>query len=84
MLFSYCDHLSYVAYVLKVLSQETLETSKEVKNPYVSSPSLAKEVKDSSLTILSNPKPFHKSFVQARRSYRVFLAGSGGRRIRFA
>jgi hypothetical protein len=75
MFFSYCDHLSYAAYILRVLSQETLETNKEVKDPSVPGPSLAKEVKDSSLTIISNPDPFQKSFVQARHSYRVFPAG---------
>jgi hypothetical protein len=46
MLFSYCDHLSYAAYVLRVLSQETLETNKEVKDPFVPGPSVSKEVKD--------------------------------------
>jgi hypothetical protein len=44
--------LSYATYVLRVLSKQTLETSKEVKDPSVPGPSLAKEVKDSSLTIL--------------------------------
>ena len=52
MLFFYWDHLTYAAYILRVLSQETLEASKEVKDSSVPGPSLAKEVKDSSLTIL--------------------------------
>jgi hypothetical protein len=38
--------------VLRVLGEQTLETNKEVKYPSVPGPSLAKEVKDSSLTIL--------------------------------
>jgi hypothetical protein len=38
---------------LRVLSEQTLETSKEVKDFSVPGPSLAKEVKDPSLTILS-------------------------------
>jgi hypothetical protein len=38
--------------VLRVLGEQTLETSKEVKDPSVPGPSLANEVKDSSLTIL--------------------------------
>jgi hypothetical protein len=69
MLFSHCDHLSYATYILRVLSQETLETNKEVKDPSVPGPSLAKEVKYSSLTILSNPDPFQKTFVQERHNY---------------
>jgi hypothetical protein len=49
----YTFHLElFSLYVLRVLGKQTLETSKEVKDPYVPCPSLAKEVKDSSLTIL--------------------------------
>jgi hypothetical protein len=44
--------LSYADYVLRILSQETLETSNEVKDYSVPGPSLVKEVKDPSLTIL--------------------------------
>jgi hypothetical protein len=55
--------LSYAAYVLRVLNQETVETSKEVKDPSVLGPSLAKEVRDSSLAILSNSDPFQRAFV---------------------
>jgi hypothetical protein len=60
---------------LRVLSQETLETSKEVKDPSVPGPSLAKEVKDSSLTILYSPDSIQESFVQAGRSLKGFPAG---------
>jgi hypothetical protein len=45
--------LSSTTYVLRVLSQETLEANKEVKYSSVPGPSLAKEVQDPSLTILS-------------------------------
>jgi hypothetical protein len=38
--------------VLRVLGEQTLEINKEVKDPSVPDPSLAKEVKDPSLTIL--------------------------------
>jgi hypothetical protein len=68
-LFSHCDHLSYAAYVLRVLSQETLEASKEVKDPSVLGPSLDKEVRYSSLAILSHPDPFQRAFVQAGHNY---------------
>jgi hypothetical protein len=44
--------LSYAAYVLRVLSKQTLEINKEVKDPFVPDPSLVKVVKDSTLTIL--------------------------------
>jgi hypothetical protein len=40
--------------ILRVLGEQTLETSKEVKDPFVLGPSLAKEVKDPSLTIISS------------------------------
>jgi hypothetical protein len=38
--------------VLRVLGEQTLEINKEVKDSSVPDPSLAKEVKDPSLTIL--------------------------------
>jgi hypothetical protein len=38
--------------VLRVLSEQTLDISKEVKDSFVPDPSLAKVVKDSTLTIL--------------------------------
>jgi hypothetical protein len=56
--------LSYAAYVLRVLSEQTLEINKEVKDPSVPGPSLAKEVKDSSLTILFN---YRFGFYSGRR-----------------
>jgi hypothetical protein len=69
--------LSYATYVLRVLSQETLETNKEVKDPSVPGPSLAKEVKDSSLTILFSPDSIQELFVQAGRSLKGFSSRLG-------
>jgi hypothetical protein len=44
--------------VLRVLGEQTLDISKEVKDPSIPDPSLFKEVKDSSLTILLSYRLF--------------------------
>jgi len=67
--------LKYAAYVLRVLSKQTLETSKEVKDPSVPGPSLVKEVKDSSLTILHHISITIFTKVETRCKCRRFLQG---------
>jgi hypothetical protein len=67
--------LSYAAYVLRVLSKQTLETSKEVKDPSVPGPSLVKEVKDSSLTILFSYRLISTVEERGRAQIRRFSAG---------
>jgi len=53
----YTLHLEiFILYVLSDLGEQTLETKKEVKDPSVLGPRLAKEVKYSSLTILFSHK----------------------------
>jgi hypothetical protein len=56
MSFSLICFLSYATYVLRVLSKQTLEISKEVKYSFVPDPSLVKVVKDPTLTILFSPR----------------------------
>jgi hypothetical protein len=69
--------LSYATYVLRVLSQETLETSKEVKDPSVPGPSLAKEVKDPSLTILFIHRYSSLIIWRLGRRFEVFSSSGG-------
>jgi hypothetical protein len=50
--------------VLRVLSQQTLEISKEVKDSSIPDPSLAKVVKDPTLTILFSSEQFQRWIVE--------------------
>jgi hypothetical protein len=59
--------------VLRVLSEQTLEINKEVKDSSVPDPSLAKVVKDSTLTILFSSDPFLASFVKRGATIGGFL-----------
>ena len=56
------------------MSQETLEINKEVEDPSILGPSLAKEVKYSSLTILFSSDSFQESFVKEERKLKGFPA----------
>jgi hypothetical protein len=76
-LFSHCDHLSSTTYILRVLSQETLEASKEVKYSFVPSPSLAKEVQYTSLSILSIHRYSSPSIWRLERRFEVFSNSVG-------
>jgi hypothetical protein len=73
------DHFSFATLssgslsVLRVLTRQTLEISTEVKDPSFPGPSLAKVVKDSTLTILSSSNPFQLSFVKKGALLRGFL-----------
>jgi hypothetical protein len=60
--------------VLRVLTEQTLEISSVVKDPTFPDPSLAKEVKDSSLTILHQFRFIAEPLVQAGRRLRSFPA----------
>jgi hypothetical protein len=57
---------------LRVLSQETLEARKEVKDPSIPGPSLAKDVHDPSLTILLRHRYSSISNWRLRRRSEVF------------
>jgi hypothetical protein len=60
--------------VLRVLSEQTLEINKEVKDSFVIDPRLVKVVKDSTLTILVLFNIGFKSIVfEARHKFDVFL-----------
>ena len=71
-LFSHCDHLSSTACVLRVLSQETLQANKEVKDSSVPGPSLAKELQDPSLAILLRHRYSSLRIWRLRRRTEVF------------
>jgi hypothetical protein len=59
--------------VLRVLGEQTLEISKEVKDSSVPQPSLAKEVKDPSLTILFSYRLITTGKQEEMRSLGGFL-----------
>jgi hypothetical protein len=59
---------------LRVLSKQTLATSKEVKDSSVPGSSLAKEVKDPSLTILIQSQVFNKSHLELMHRSEGFSA----------
>jgi len=74
VIFSYC-FLSYAAYVLMVLSKQTLETSKEVKYPSVHGPILVRKVKESSLAILLSYMLVYTVEGRGRAQIKRFYAG---------
>jgi len=55
------------------LSKQTLEINKEVKDSFVSGPSLAKVVKDSTLTILLSFRFISGGIVKTGRRFGGFL-----------
>jgi hypothetical protein len=61
--------------VLRVLGEQTLEISKEVKDSSVPDPSLAKEVKDPSLTILSSYRLITTREARGSAQFRRVSAG---------
>jgi hypothetical protein len=67
--------LSYAAYVLRVLSKQTLEISKEVKDSSVPDPSLVKVVKDPTLTILLSYRSV--SIVERRDRVQIWRFSAG-------
>jgi hypothetical protein len=60
--------------VLRVLSKQILETNKEVKDSFVPGPSLAKVVKDSTLTILLSFRLISGGIVETGRRFGDFSA----------
>jgi hypothetical protein len=78
-LFSRYDHLRSTTYVLRVLSQETLEASKEVKDSSVPGPTLAKEVQYPSLAIISIHK--YSSLMIWRLEHRFEVFSSSGAQL---
>jgi hypothetical protein len=72
---------------LRVLSKQTLEISKEVKDPFVPDPSLVKVVKYSTLTILLSFRSISRGIVETCRIFGGFLQTGhivGERRVRSA
>jgi hypothetical protein len=59
--------------VLRVLTEQTLEISSVVKDPTFPDPSLTKEVKDSSLTILHQFYSVTGAVEETGRSFGVFV-----------
>jgi hypothetical protein len=59
--------------VLRVLTSQTLEISMEVKDPSVPNPSLAKVVKDSTLTIIFKSEHSQLSVMKKGASLEGFL-----------
>ena len=59
--------------VLRVLARQTLGINTEVKDPSFPGPSLAKVVKDSTLTILFSSDPFQLSYMKKGALLKGFL-----------
>jgi hypothetical protein len=72
---------------LRLLSKQTLEINREVKDPSVLDPSLVKVVKDSTLTILLRFRSISGGIMETRHIFGGFLQTGcivGERRVRSA